>query len=68
MNDITLYHGTIYEFDTIDLNRVYGDPSSELAIRTFLQYILPDRLPHQIFFGTQKATLLLRFVERRAIQ
>jgi hypothetical protein len=49
------------------LNRVYGDPNSELAIRIFLQFILPDRLPRQMFFGTQKAASLLRFIERRVV-
>ncbi|MDR1245797.1 MAG: DUF3990 domain-containing protein [Clostridiales Family XIII bacterium] len=50
------------------LNRIYGDPNSELAIRTFLQYILPGRLPYQMFFGTSRAVSLLRFVKRRAIR
>jgi hypothetical protein len=45
------------------LNRVYGDTDSELAIRTFLQYILPDRLPRQMFFGTSRAVSLLRFIK-----
>jgi hypothetical protein len=50
------------------LNRLYGDPKSGIAIRTFLQYILPDRLPHQMFFGTPRAASLLRFIERRSIR
>lgn len=49
------------------LNRVFGDINSELAIRTFLQYILPDKLPNQMFFGTTRAVSLLRYIERRAL-
>jgi hypothetical protein len=33
-----------------------------------LQYILPDRLPHQMFFGTPRVVSLLRFIERRQIR
>ncbi|MDR1396558.1 MAG: DUF3990 domain-containing protein [Desulfarculales bacterium] len=50
------------------MNRLYGDPSSDAAIQTFLQNILPDRLPPQMCFGTQKAVSLLRFIERREIR
>jgi hypothetical protein len=49
------------------MNRVFGDPDSELAIRTFLRFILPDRLPPQFFFGTSRAAALLRFIGRRAM-
>jgi hypothetical protein len=45
----------------------YGDPGSDAAINMFLQLILPDRLPPQMFFGTQRAASLLRFVGRRKV-
>jgi hypothetical protein len=50
------------------MNRLYGDPNSEQAIQAFLQNILPDRLPYQLFFGTQKAVSLLRFIGRREVR
>jgi hypothetical protein len=50
------------------MNRLYGDPGSDLAIRTFMQNILPYRLPRQMFFGTQKAVSLLQFIGRREIR
>jgi hypothetical protein len=49
------------------MNRIYGDPNSDLAIQTFLANILPERLPFQTFFGTQKAADLLHLVGRRAV-
>ncbi|GHV37961.1 hypothetical protein FACS1894187_15980 [Synergistales bacterium] len=45
----------------------YGDIDSEEAIDTFLRLILPERLPPQIFFGSQKATDTLVFQGRRQI-
>jgi hypothetical protein len=45
----------------------YGDPDSDAAISMFLQLILPDRLPPQMFFGTQKAADLLRPIGRRNV-
>ena len=49
------------------LNRTYGDPKSDRAKELFLEFILVDKLPHQMFFGTDKATSLLIFKERRII-
>jgi hypothetical protein len=91
---IALYHGTIKNFDAIDVNqgKPYKDfgrgfyasrtesQARRIAIRnrnfendllkpiqTFLENILPDRLPHQMFFGTQRAADLLRYVGRTAV-
>jgi hypothetical protein len=50
------------------MNRIYGDPNSDKAIQTFLDNILPDRLPYQMFFGTQRAVNLLRNVGRMAVR
>jgi hypothetical protein len=54
---------------TIDLLMMgtYGDPDSNFAIETFLQLILPEILPRQIYFGTQRAADLLTPKGRRII-
>ena len=49
------------------LNHTYGDPKSDRAKELFLEFILPDNLPFQTFFGTAKAASLLIFKEMRAI-
>ncbi|MDR1328888.1 MAG: DUF3990 domain-containing protein [Oscillospiraceae bacterium] len=50
------------------MNRIYGDTNSDKAIQTFLDNILPERLPYQVFFGTQRAADLLRRVGRRTVR
>ncbi|MDR0446832.1 MAG: DUF3990 domain-containing protein [Oscillospiraceae bacterium] len=45
----------------------YGDVNSDEAIDTFLRLILPERLPPQMYFGTQKAAALLTPTGRRKI-
>ncbi|MDR0999530.1 MAG: DUF3990 domain-containing protein [Clostridiales bacterium] len=47
------------------MNRIYGDTNSFRAIQTFLDNILPERLPYQMFFGTKRAADLLRRIGRR---
>jgi hypothetical protein len=43
----------------------YGDPDSDEAIDTFLRFILPERLPPQMYFGSQKAANMLMLKSRR---
>ena len=49
------------------INGVYGDPESDAAIDIFLQLIMPERLPKQMYFGTQKAAAMLKFIERTQV-
>ena len=52
---------------TIDLFIIgtYGDPKSDFAINTFLSLILPEALPRQIYFGSDKAARMLKEKGRR---
>ena len=50
------------------LNNAYGDRHSQRAKEIFLELILPDALPRQIYFGTQKAVTFLKFAARRVIE
>jgi hypothetical protein len=43
---------------------LYGNLDDDRAIQTFLKLIEPQKLPAQIYFGTQKAANLLVFKER----
>jgi hypothetical protein len=54
---------------TIDLFMIgtYGDPKSDFAINTFLELILPEVLPRQTYFGTDKAASLLKQKGRRKV-
>jgi hypothetical protein len=54
---------------TIDLLMIgtYGDPKSDFAINTFLELILPEVLPRQMYFGTEKASSLLKQIGRRKV-
>jgi hypothetical protein len=51
---MALYHGTIWEF-------------SDFAVNTFLQLILPEALPRQMYFGSDRSAALLRPKGRRGI-
>jgi hypothetical protein len=54
---------------TVDLFMLgtYGDPKSDSAVDMFLQLIRPDILPPQMFFGSQRAADLLKYVDRNLI-
>jgi hypothetical protein len=54
---------------TIDLFMIgtYGDPKSDFAINTFLELILPEALPKQMYFGTDTAASLLKQKGRRKV-
>jgi hypothetical protein len=54
---------------TIDLLMIgtYGDPNSEFAINTFLELILPEVLPRQMYFGSDEAASLLKQKGRRKV-
>ena len=54
---------------TIDLFIIgtYGDPKSDFAINTFLELILPEVLPRQFYFGSDKAVSLLKQKGRREV-
>jgi hypothetical protein len=54
---------------TIDLFIIgtYGDPKSDFAVNTFLQLILPEVLPQQMYFGSAKAAALLKPKGRRKL-
>jgi hypothetical protein len=54
---------------TVDLFMMgtYGNPDSDFAIETFLQLILPEALPRQMYFGSQQAADLLTLKDRRSI-
>ena len=65
-NIITLYHGTIYEFDRIDVTK--GQVMTDKAIDTLISLIEPDNLPWQFFIGTGRAADLLRLTEKRIIR
>jgi len=43
---------------------LYGNLDDDRAIQTFLELIEPQKLPAQIYFGTQKAAESLAFKER----
>lgn len=65
-NIITLYHGTIYEFDRIDVTK--GKALSDKAVDALIALIEPDNLPWQFFFGTQRSADLLHYNGRRIIR
>ena len=65
-NIITLYHGTIYEFDKIDVTK--GQIMTDKAIDALISLIEPDNLPRQFFIGTQCAADLLCLTDRRIIR
>ena len=52
---------------TIDLYVIgtYGDPKSDFAVNTFLSLILPEALPRQMYFGSDRAANLLEEKDRR---
>ena len=65
-NIITLYHGTIYEFDRVDVTK--GQVMTDKAIDALISLIEPDNLPSQFFIGTQRAADLLSFIERKIVR
>jgi hypothetical protein len=54
---------------TIDLFIIgtYGDPKSDFAVNTFLELILPEVLPRQMYFGSDEAASLLKQRGRRKV-
>jgi hypothetical protein len=54
---------------TIDLFMIgtYGDPKSDFAVNTFLELILPEVLPRQMYFGSDEAASLLKQKGRREV-
>jgi hypothetical protein len=54
---------------TIDLFIIgtYGDPNSDFAINTFMELILPEVLPQQMYFGSDAAAGLLKPQGRRKV-
>ena len=51
---ITLYHGTIFQFDAI-----YGDINSDEAVNILIRMMEPKIFPVQYLFSSQKAADLL---------
>jgi len=60
-NDVTSRTAQLY------MAGEYGEVGSDKAIDFFLSRIQPERLPHQFFFGSQRAADLLVFKGRRVI-
>ena len=60
-NDATMRTSQLY------IAGEFGEVGSDEAIEFFLSRIRVDLLPLQFYFGTQRATDLLVFVERRVI-
>jgi hypothetical protein len=61
-NDVTSRTAQLY------MAGEYGDVGSDEAIEFFLSRIQPEHLPHQFFFGTERAANLLTLIGRCEVQ